>query len=283
MALQNNLKDRKVELDPETERLLNEPLPENEADLIPEDTDPIDDKLPDPENSEEAEIDETPVKEETKEEVKEPVKEDIKEEGKEEDKDQKYKEQRREAEILNEQRKGIVAAYDEAEKVTVTEDEVKDYAKAKGGDWDVMSDFEKGMAKDSLLAQKKDEILKKGLKTIKDADEWALSVDKYLDEHQTKQTHKGLIGREDEFRQFAMKASHRGVGMEYLVPSFLYQVKEVAKRKGSLLLHGGGGEKPQQKAAGEVTDAQELQKLRVSNPKEYRRLLKSGKNKVSTE
>lgn len=293
MAIQNNNKDEKPTL---TDEELNKPLtPEDEksidaqnnpqppADALPEEETIIpDSKEQEPEDDTIEGLDEEHKEELEARKPKDPVKEP--EKSTDDERDKRYKEQQREAEILTEQRKSIVDAFDKAEKLAdPTEDEVQSYVKDMGGDWDVLSDFEKGLAKDNLVAKRKQDALNQGLRAIRDADNWANTVDTFLEKHDTDQTYKQLIGREQEFRSFAMKASHRGVAMEYLVPSFLFQIKEVAKKKGSLMLNGGGGEKPNNAPSDVITDAQQAARLRTSDPQEYRRKLKAGKIKLSVE
>ncbi|MDE1867099.1 MAG: hypothetical protein KGI08_05250 [Thaumarchaeota archaeon] len=302
MAIQNNGKTEKVELTPEEKKLLDTPIPDDAE--IEDEADPVTDVIHDPHEPEgDAEIipdeeEETPEEkaarekkekgegehpQETEEEKK--AREE-KEKKEKEEKEKQYNAQKQESELLNEQRKGIISAIDKSEKVEPpTEEELKAYVKEKGGDWDVLDDFQKNLAKDNLIAKKKQEALNQGLKAVKDVNEWADRVDTFLDENQTKQSYKEIIGREEEFRQWCLrKASARGISWEYLVPSFMRDVKEVARKKGSLLLHGGGGEKPKGPTEpGVITDAAQVAQLRVSNPKEYRRLSKAGKIRVTAE
>ncbi|MDE1866714.1 MAG: hypothetical protein KGI08_03260 [Thaumarchaeota archaeon] len=289
MVIQNNKKGEKVTLTPEEETTPLTPADEERIDTEGNDPIPPEEILPDAENPTEEEETEEPgetVEEEETPEKPEPEK-PAKEEKPEPSEEERYKAQRRETEILTEQRKTIVKAVDDSEAVKEpTEDEIKAYAKQIGSEWDDLSTLEKALIKDNLVNKRKQEALSRGLSVIRDVDKWAETVDKFLEEHDSKQTYKQLIGREAEFRQFAMSAAHRGVGMEYLVPSFLFGIKEVAKKKGALLLHGGGGSEKPNGAAGPtdvITDAAEAKRLREQKPDEYRRKLRAGKIKLSVE
>lgn len=291
MALQNNTRN-KIELTPEEQLLLDTPIPDD-AKISQDDI--VDDIIPDPLEPEHPEDNEQDSDQEDKEEDKEEKPQETdsekkaaleKEKQEKAEADKRYQAQRQESELLNEQRKGIVAAIDKSEKVVEpTDEEIKQYVREKGGEWDALDDFQKNLAKDNLIARRRQEALNEGLKAVKDVNEWADKVDNFIEENASKQTHKELIGREEEFRQWCLrKSSTRGIDWEYLVPSFLHDVKEVAKRKGSLLLHGGGGEKPKAVSEpGVINDATQAAQLRVSNPKEYRRLSKAGKIRVTAE
>lgn len=302
MAIQNNAKD-KPKLTPEEEAALNTPIPDDAT--MPTD-DPVDDVIDDPneptppaDDNPDDETQETDEEKAAREEAEAKAKEEedkpdtetpeqkaSKEKKTEEDKNRRYQQQRQESELLNEQRKGIISAIDKSEKIEPpTEEELKAYVKEKGGDWDILDDFQKNLAKDNLIAKRQQAALNEGLKAVKDVNEWQEQVDTFISENESKQTYKELIGREEDFKQWCLrKASTRGIGWEYLVPSFLHDVKQIAKKKGSMLLHGGGGEKPKPATEpGVISDANQVAQLRVSNPKEYRRLSKEGKIRVTAE
>ena len=112
----------------------------------------------------------------------------------------------------------------------------------------------------------------------KKVDEWAQKVDTFLEKDETTSKFPSIVGREAEFKQFAMKPSRHGVDIEDLVKAFSFDYKPPAKKKGSLFQIANGGEKVKVKR--EVDDADELARIRRTDPRRYRQLIKSKKVKV---
>lgn len=87
-----------------------------------------------------------------------------------------------------------------------------------------------------------------------------------------------LQGREDEFKKFANMKTHRGAPLDVLKKAFLFdtpETKPVARVPG--LEPGSGGTR---EPAAKPYTAEQVMNLRKNNPKEFHRLLNSGKLKL---
>lgn len=271
--------------DPELEAVLDETPPDINDPLEPEtNEDPIpkDEILSDPDNQEpEEDKDPESLEEDVLEDKPEDkVEPEDKSESKEtpEQKEQRFKAQQTEAQIQVERNKALTDKVEEAATVTASEDELRAFVKEDGAEWDELTNFEQGMAKRTYLSEKKFGIVHEAVKTAKQVDEWAGKVDTFIDETDGKPEYVELSGFEADFRKFAMKEAHRGTPIEVLLPAFLHNLPPVKKSRGSLFEKGGGGDKTEKKTG--IDDAEVVKKLRESNPKEYKRLLKAGKIKL---
>jgi len=181
-----------------------------------------------------------------------------------------------EAQILHAKNKKINEALEKAQQVTEpTEEEmVVEYP-----DWEMMSDFEKKMAKDGLISKKRFAALDEVTKDFRDSDKWQGKVEGFISDPQSLTDNPDLEGREDEFKLFATKPTRRGVDFSDLVSAFLYEAdKDKPKmRKGSMFETGTGG--PAEKAkpkSGKIT-IEEAKVLRENDYKKYIEYLKAGK------
>lgn len=193
------------------------------------------------------------------------------------DVEERLAEQRREATILHEKNKQLSDAFVKANEIKdPTEEELREQARRDGFNFDDLTDFERVQFKKNLVNERKLQILNEVGSKVTNIDQWAQDVDKFLDDNETNQTNKALFGKEGAFRAFCMKQSHRGVNMSLLVSAFLHDApKDTPKHKGSLMLTRTGGERVEKK--NNLKDAEYVQNLRKSNPREYQRLLKTGK------
>ena len=222
-----------------------------------------------------------PVVEEVKEEVveevvePEPSKEIIKDVLKREK--EKNIASAQEAQILHAKNKKINEALENALNAPdATEDELqKEYP-----DWDMMSDFEKKMAKDSMNNYKRLRSLDEIVKENKDLESWSTKVDDFVKDPANLTNHPELDGKEDEFKLFATKPSRRNVDFEDIVPAFLYGIKPQPKSKGQMFEVGSGGSNENLKPKGDKINLEEARNLRTTDYKKYAELLKSGKIEV---
>lgn len=193
------------------------------------------------------------------------------------DTEKRLAEQRREATILNARNNKLTESLSKMNEVNEPTDvELAKLVQAEGGEWEELSAFDKARFKKEVINDRKLAVVNEAVNGVKDIDAWASSVDEYLTNNEIKQTNKSLIGKEGSFRDFAMKASHRGVSMDVLVPAFLHdQPAEKPIHRGSLMLTNTGGERIEKKDNGK--DADFAANLRKSNPREYQRALKAGK------
>jgi hypothetical protein len=212
--------------------------------------------------------------------VKEPVVEPIKPEAEtQEEKDRKYKAQQAEAQIQAEKSKSIAAKAEQAANIAdPTEAELRSFVAQDGANWDELTTFEQSMTKRTYISEKRSQLVLEAVQEGKKVDEWAGKVDTFIETTDGKPEFIELSGNEADFRKFAMKEAHRGTPIDVLLPAFLHQLPPKKQNRGDLFLKGGGGEKQVQKDG--LMDAEQVAKLRTSNPKEYKRLIKAGKVRV---
>jgi len=252
-------------------------------------------KKPTPEELEEGmkkAVDEAEVKEKVEEKEEEEVKEKVKEvekpkeqpdeETKEEvDYKKKFVDSSKEAIILHHKNKATNEAIDKAiETPEPTEDELQ----RENPDWDVMSDFEKKMAKDSLWNTRRFTQLDEIRKSNRDVEKWGESVEKFTDDPKNLVTYPELEGKVDEFRLFASGKSRMNIDFDVLVGAFLHDSTKKAKpkSKGSMFDSGTGGSSNKDKNAGKLS-LTEGRRLMQTDYKEWRRLMNAGKIQMDVE
>jgi len=248
--------------DPNPDPIKEEPKVEKKAPIIKEKPEDIPDMPPPPV--------EKPRAEEQPQEVIET----------QEQKDQRYKAQQAEAQIQAAKNKDLVDKVDMAAKIVdPTIDELKNFVKQDGVDWDELTTFEQSMARKTYLSEKRFQLVNEAVQTTKRIDEWATKVDTFIDSTEDKPEFVALSGHEADFRKFAMKEAHRGVPIDsLLLPAFLQQLPTPKKNRGSLFEKAGGGEK--EVNVGKITDADTNRTLRETNPREWRRQVKLGNIKI---
>lgn len=214
--------------------------------------------------------------EEQEEEVEEPKIEEKKEEQPPEPnyKD-KFINSTREAQVLASKNKKITEVIEQAAELGEPTDEemAKTYP-----DWDLMTDSERRMAKDSILSKKKFELIHNAILETKKVDEWVSNVDEFIEDPKTIADNPALEGKEADFRAFCLKPTRRGVDFEDLVNSFLFTVKPEQKHTGALLETASGG--PKETKPKELT-VEEISMIRKNDPKKYKELIKQGKVKIN--
>jgi len=188
----------------------------------------------------------------------------------------KFTESTREAQVLHAKNKKLREVMTTAGKISEpTEEELaKEFT-----DWDVMSDFEKKMARETMLSTRRFAAIEEANKEFDDIDAWGEKVDGYVADPKTLADNPELDGREDEFKTFATKPSRRGVDFEDLVPAFLFSIEKSAKpkNKGAMFETGTGGPNDKSKAEDGKISVDEARELRETNYKEYRKLTKADK------
>lgn len=226
-----------------------------------------------PKLDEEEEEEETPTPE-----VK-PVVDPVKpEEESEEDKTykEKFSNSTREAQILYSKNKKTTELLEQASQLPEpTEEELKAVYK----DWDVMGDFERQMAKDSLIGKRYREFIANGTKEFKDIDAWVSKVDEFIDDPATLVKIPELEGKQDEFKAFANKPTRRGVDFEDLVSAFLFDASKNVKlkNKGSMFEQGTGGPNDKPSNAPKKLTADQGSALRKQNYRLWLQYSKAGK------
>jgi DNA repair exonuclease SbcCD nuclease subunit len=188
----------------------------------------------------------------------------------------RYADSTREAQILHEKNKSLVDAYDEANKIEVTEEDLqKEYT-----DWDLMTDTEKRLAKDSLLSTRRFAIIHESNQKFKKVEDWNIKVDEYAQNPETLVKIPDLEGKLDEFKVFASKPSRVGVDFETLASAFLFDVdklkKETPAKKGQMFEQGSGGVE-KRKPGGDKLSVEEGRTLMNTDFNKYKEMLKAGK------
>ena len=162
-----------------------------------------------------------------------------------------------------------------------TEDELIIFARSKGTVYDDLDDFSKAILKETLWNKNKTNKINEIVVESKEIDAWADKVESFTNSVETVAKYPLVEENAEEFKKFCMKSQRRGMDIEDLATSFLYGLSSVTPKKatkGSMLLSGGSSGGKEEKPAG-ITD-EDAMNIRLSNPKEYRRLVKSGKIKI---
>jgi hypothetical protein len=235
-----------VEKEPE-----KKPEPEvTEVDVKPEDIKPQAEPKPEPEKKPEAPVDYK----------------------------KKFIENQRENIALHSQKKIDREAYDRANSLQPSTDEEM---AIKYPDWDVLSETEKLVRKDLDLNNRRYKILYEASQAGKDIQEWSDKVDKYAADPKTLVNHPDLEGRVDDFKIFVSKPSRRGADLDDLVSAFLFEIDKIEsskpKNKGAMFETGSGGAKEKEKLNDGKISIDEARRLRTTDYKKYKELLKAGK------
>ena len=199
-------------------------------------------------------------------------------EDKGEDYQDKFKNSAREALILHARNKQFQESIEKASTISeVTDDEMVEYAKSRNIDIESLEDYQLAIIKDTIMANKRFAVIQQTAEESKKIDQWADKVDTFVSDERNLEQYPEIAGQENEFREFCMKPSRRGLEMDILVKAFLFDVEKAPAKKKSLLLSGGNGgssaPKPRQMSA------EDAKILRTTSPKKYNQLLKEGKIK----
>jgi hypothetical protein len=239
-----------------------------------------------PEEEEEEEIPpKTPESEEVVEETPEVEEEEEEEEEEVEPSKELYKkkfsESSREAQKIAAKNRVINKALIDAEEAPepTEEDLIKEFP-----DWDVMSETERGLAKETVISRQWRQTISKAKEQATKIEKWNESVEEFIDDPKTLVDSPELEGKTEEFKTFAIEEANNSVPYKLLVSAFLHdqQTKQV-KQKGKMFENGSGGpnEKPQLKD-GMIT-LEEARRLRESpvegSYQKYKDLLMAGKIK----
>lgn len=196
-----------------------------------------------------------------------------------EDYKKRYTESTREAQILYAQNKkkeeAIQAAADLPEP---TETDLKIEAIKQGFQFDDMTDIEKALFRQSVHANKKLEKITTITQEGKDVIEWNKKVDDFIEDPKTLIKYTDLEGKTEEFKQFASRATRRGLDFNDLISAFLYETEKARpKHKGKMFETGTGGPNDKPKPKDDTISAMEGRKLMKTNYKLYTQKLKEGK------
>ena len=187
----------------------------------------------------------------------------------------KFIESTREAQVLYAKNKKLNEAIENTTKIAApTDDELKETYP----DWEVMSDFERKMAKDSLINKRRFAALAEVTKDFKDYDRWQKKVNEFVTDEVNLTKYPELDGRSDEFKLFASKPTRRGVSFGDLVAAFAYTESKSrpAKKKGKMFETGSKGDKNIKKRSNKLS-IEQGRRLRLKDYSKWKQLLKAGK------
>lgn len=202
-----------------------------------------------------------------------------KSEKKSDDFKDKFTSAQREVQIQQSKNKKLNDTIIQASQYQPTDQELKDYAKTKGVNFEELSAFEKTMLQDSYTANKRFSMVNDAALENTKVDEWGSKVDEFSGNEKMLEKFPQLAGKEAEFRSFCMKESRRGADLEDLAQLFAVSSK-TEKRKGSLLATNSSGKDKKPKPNNQLDDADTVASLRRSDPRKYREMVKAGKIKI---
>lgn len=195
---------------------------------------------------------------------------------------ERYRQSTREAQVLRNQIVKRDEAVEQAANLPPpTEEEmVKIYP-----EWDVMDEVQRRMAIKTELSERRTSLIHKATMAGKDITAWYSKVDKFIDDPKTLLSTPQLEGKQEDFKMYATKETHRGADFEVLVKAFLFDFeKEVSanklKNKGEMFPNGSGGPPIKDETKPKAVTFAQLKTLRISNYNEYKKinkLIKEGK------
>lgn len=252
----------------EEEETLTPENPENEeSENVDEEEEEIDEEEQ-VDDSEEGEEEETPAKPETT--TPAPEVPDYR---------KKFSESTRRNQIVESQFRELQKVLGDITKQEVpTDDEMR----ATDVDWEYRSDYEKMMAKKSVVLERRQNLILASINNIATESEFARSIDEFIS------TKPELKGKEESFFEFASKPANRGASPDVLLSAFLFEVRDVTpeqdqtpkpkteKRPTLARGTGRGGNDTPKKKEGTYSD-EEVKMLRTKDPKKYFKLIREGK------
>lgn len=186
----------------------------------------------------------------------------------------KFSESSREAQKIAAKNRVINKALIDAEEAPEpTEEELM----AEYKDWDVMSETERGLAKETVISRNWRQTISKAKETTTKIEKWNDSVEEYIDDPKTLLDTPALEGKTDEFKAFAQRQENNSVPFNVLIGAFLYQHStEVKPHIGKMFENGSGGpnDKPQPKT-GKISLDQARQ-LRNTNYDKWKEMNSKG-------
>jgi len=109
-------------------------------------------------------------------------------------------------------------------------------------DWDVMSDFEKTLAKETVVSRNWRETIAQAKEQATKIEKWNDSVVEYAEDPKTVIDNPELEGKVTTFKEFAQTEENNSVPFKILVSAFLHeQSKVTTPKKGKMFPSGSGG------------------------------------------
>ena len=258
---------KEIEENPETTEEETE-TPENEEELeIPEE-----EETPETEEESEEEEPETPETPQAPQSKKElPPIED------------RYREAGQEAMILNSKNKKFLETVEEAENIPdPTIDELKEYAKQMGSEYDDLDAFAQNVLKENLLNKKRFGKISGLVAEEKQVAKWVGKVESFLTDETTIQKYPALSGLTDEFIKYATKKNHINADLDLLVAGFMWkQPNKPVKRSVLLPRSRGGAGVPIVPVSTDLTEDDAMVYRKKGDFKKYKQLIRQKKIKTT--
>jgi hypothetical protein len=183
-----------------------------------------------------------------------------------EDFEEKFRQSSREANNLVAAKRQTEERLKQLTNINITENELR----ALYPDWDSMNEIEKRAFRETALANKKANQALDLATNMMEQQQWA------ADFARTLKANPALAGREEAFKEYCYKPSHKSVPIDVLVKSFLFDVQITNIPTPALpapgLERGSGG--PRETGNGEMNEEQ-LGLLRTSSPEAYRKAIQA--------
>jgi len=175
---------------------------------------------------------------------------------------EKFQQSAREVPVILEREKQAKARIEQLTNINITEDELRRIYP----DWDSFNDIEKRAFRETALANKKANLAMNTAFNLMEQQAWEADFARVL------KANPKLVGREEEFKAYAYKPTHKNVPLDVLVKSFLFDLPQESPTSQTPGLEKGSGGPRGGETPGELSEEQ-LAQLRVSDPKAYRQAL----------
>jgi len=187
-----------------------------------------------------------------------------------EDFEEKFRQSSREANNLVAAKRQTEERLKQLTNINITENELR----VLYPDWDSMNDVTKIALRETAVANKKANQALDLATNMMEQQQWA------ADFAQTLKANPALAGREEAFKEYCYKPSHKSVPIDVLVKSFLFDfpppTPAAPAQPTPALERGSGG--PRGADNGELSEEQ-LAQIRVSDPKRYRQIIMNESRK----
>lgn len=144
-------------------------------------------------------------------------------------------------------------------------------------DWEVMSDIERTLAKETVITKKWRAKIKEAGDQATKIEKWNESVDAFIGDPIVITANPALEGKQEAFAEFASKQENNSVPFKILISAFLFEESTKKGHKGQMFPTGSGGpnEKPTPKS--DKLTIEEGRALRETDYGAWKEKLKAGK------
>lgn len=156
-------------------------------------------------------------------------------------------------------------------------DPTEEELQAEFRDWEVMSEVERSLAKETVIGRRWRTNLKEAQDQAKKIEKWNETVDEYTDDPKTLVDHPELEGKGDDFKNFAKEEANNNVPFNVLVGSFLYEQSKRTGNKGRMFETGTGGPNERIEPKSDKISLEDARKIRETDYDKWKQLLVAGK------